>query len=123
LKRGEPHGIKFSPRKDGAKNVCPLRWAKCNLALATKQDVKAFMILSLHPFYLISILLNGLPWLLSGKEFTCNAEDACGRHGFGPWVRKIPWRRKWQPTSVFLPGNFHEQKNLAGYSPWGHKRV
>ena len=81
------------------------------------------MILSLHPFYLISILLNGLPWLLSGKEFTCNAEDACGRHGFGPWVRKIPWRRKWQPTSVFLPENFHEQKNLAGYSPWGHKRV
>ena len=34
-----------------------------------------------------------------------------------PWVRKIPWRREWQPTPVFLPG----QGSLAGYSPWGHK--
>ena len=31
----------------------------------------------------------------------------CGRSGFGPWVRKIPWRKTWQPTSVFLPGEFH----------------
>ena len=37
-----------------------------------------------------------------------------------PWVGKI-WRRKWQPTSVFLPGEFHEQRSLVGYSPWGHK--
>ena len=36
-------------------------------------------------------------------------------------VGKIPWRRKWQPTPVFLPGEFHGQKSLAGYSPWGHK--
>ena len=35
--------------------------------------------------------------------------------------RKIPWRRKWQPTAVFLPGKFHGQKNLVGYRPWGHK--
>ena len=40
---------------------------------------------------------------------------------FNPWVGKIPWRRKWQPTPVFLPGKFHGQKSLAGYSPWGHK--
>ena len=37
------------------------------------------------------------------------------------WVRKIPWRRKWQPTPVFLPGKSHDQRSLAGYSPWGHK--
>ena len=37
------------------------------------------------------------------------------------WVRKIPWRRKWLPTPVFLPGEFHGQRSLAGYSPWGHK--
>ena len=42
---------------------------------------------------------------------------------FDPWVRKIPWRRAWQPTSVFLPGEFHGQRSLAGYSPWGSKRV
>ena len=45
----------------------------------------------------------------------------CKKHGFNPWVRKIPWRRKWQPTSVFLPGEFHGQRSLVGYSPWGYR--
>jgi len=45
------------------------------------------------------------------------------RRGFNPWVGKIPWRRKWQPTPVFLLGKSHGQRTLAGYSPWGHKRV
>jgi len=35
---------------------------------------------------------------------------------------KIPWRRKWQPTLIFLPGKFHRQRHLADYSSWGHKR-
>ena len=43
------------------------------------------------------------------------------RHGFDPSVRKIPWRRKWQPTPVFLPGKSHGQRSLAGCIPWGHK--
>ena len=38
-----------------------------------------------------------------------------------PWAGKIPWRRKWQPIPVFLPGQSHGQRNLAGYSPWSHK--
>ena len=42
------------------------------------------------------------------------------RPGFNPWVGKIPWRRKWQPTPVCLPGEFLEQRKLVGYSPWGH---
>ena len=42
---------------------------------------------------------------------------------FDPWVGKMPWRRKWQPTPVFLPGEFHGQRSVAGYNPWGHKRV
>ena len=41
---------------------------------------------------------------------------------FDPWVRKIPWKREWQSTTVFLPGGFHGQSSLAGYSPWGHKK-
>ena len=45
----------------------------------------------------------------------------CGRPGFDPWVGKILWRRKWQLTPVFLPGEFHGQRNLAGYCPWGHR--
>ena len=45
------------------------------------------------------------------------------RRRFDPWVRKIPWRRKWQPNPVFLPGKSHGQRSLAGYSPWSLKRV
>ena len=45
----------------------------------------------------------------------------CRRLGFDPWVRKISWRRKWQPTPVFLPGKSHGRRSLVGYSPWGHK--
>ena len=41
---------------------------------------------------------------------------------FDPWVRKTPWRRKGQPTPVFLPGKFHEQRSLVGYNPLGHKK-
>ena len=45
----------------------------------------------------------------------------CRRPGFNSQVRKIPWRRKWQPTPIFLPGESHRQRSLAGYSLWGHK--
>ena len=38
--------------------------------------------------------------------------------GSNPWVRKIPWRREWQPTPVFLPGKLRGQRSLVGYSPW-----
>ena len=43
------------------------------------------------------------------------------RCGFDPWVSEIPWKRKWQPTPVFLPGKSHGQRSLLGYSPWVHK--
>ena len=43
------------------------------------------------------------------------------RHTFDSWVRKIPWRKKWQPTPVFLPGESHGQRSLAGYSLLGYK--
>ena len=43
--------------------------------------------------------------------------------GFDPWVGKIPWRRKWQPVPILLPGKSHGQRILAGYSPWGRERV
>ena len=47
----------------------------------------------------------------------------CGRPKFEPWVRKILWKRAWLTTPVFLPGEFHGQRSLAGYSPWDHKEV
>ena len=45
------------------------------------------------------------------------------RPGLSPWVGKILWRRKWQPTPVSLPGEFHGQSSLAGLSPWGRKEA
>ena len=48
-------------------------------------------------------------------------ELQCRRRGSHPWVRKIPWNRKWLPTLVFLPGEYHEQRSLVCYSPWSHK--
>ena len=53
------------------------------------------------------------------KDSPANAGDR--RLDFDPWVGKIPWRRKWQPTPIFLPGESHGQRSLAGYSPWGQK--
>ena len=48
-------------------------------------------------------------------------ESACNWPRFNPYVGKISWRREWLPTPVFLPGEFHEQKSLAGYCPLGHR--
>ena len=62
----------------------------------------------------------GFPGGASGKEPTCQCRR-CKRHGFDPWVEKIPWRKKWQLALVFLPGESHGQRSLMGYSPWGCK--
>ena len=61
-----------------------------------------------------------LPRSVSGKEPTSHFRR-CKRLGFNPSVRKIPWRRAWQLTPVFMPGDSHGQRNLVGYSPRGHK--
>ena len=58
---------------------------------------------------------------LVGKESTCNAGNS--RDGFNSWVRKIPQRRQWQPTPVFLPGKSHRQRRCGGHSPKGCKEL
>ena len=60
---------------------------------------------------------RGLPRWHCGKQSACQ----CRKCRFDPWVRKIPWRRKWKPTPVFLPGESNEQRSLEGYGPQGHK--
>ena len=55
-----------------------------------------------------------LPWWFHGKEPACNV--------FNPWVGKIPWRRAWQPTPGFLPGEFHGQRSLLCHNLWSHKQ-
>ena len=58
---------------------------------------------------------KGFPGGTSGGELTCQCRRQKG-HGFSPWVGKIPWRRQWQLTPVFLPGESHGQRSLAGYT-------
>ena len=70
--------------------------------------------LFLSMFYM---LVWGFPG--GSKESTCQSR----RCRFDPWVRKTPWRGKWQATPLFLPGKSHGRRSLAGYSPWGCSRV
>ena len=57
----------------------------------------------------------------TGGSAVKNQPANAGDVGFDPWVGKIPWRREWLPTSLFLPGGFHGQRSLTGCSLWGHK--
>ena len=65
---------------------------------------------------------SGLRRWSSGKESACQCRRG-KRHRFNLWVGKIPWRRAWQPIPVFLPGESHGQRSLAGYSPRGHTEL
>ena len=60
----------------------------------------------------------GSPRGVSGKEPSCQFRRH-NRCSCDPWVRKIPWRREWLPTPIFLPGELHGQRSLVDYSPWG----
>ena len=58
-----------------------------------------------------------IPWWLRWWRICLQ----CTRPGFNQWIGKIPWRREWKPTPVFLPGKSHAQRSQVGYSPWGLK--
>ena len=66
-----------------------------------------------------SLLTGGLPWWLRWWSIRLQ----CRRPRFDPWVGKTPCKREWQPTPVFLPGEFHGQRSRVGYSPWGRKEL
>ena len=66
-------------------------------------------------------LFQGLPRWLSGKQFACNAN--CRRRGFNSWVGKISWKRKWQPTPVFLPGESPRTEESGGLQSIESQRV
>ena len=63
-------------------------------------------------------MVESFPGGVSGKESICHCRR-CKRLGLDPWVRKIPWRRAWQPTPVFLPGESYQQRSLVGCRLWG----
>ena len=62
---------------------------------------------------------NRIPGRLGGKESACQYS----RPRFDPWAGKMPWRRQWQPSPAGLTGEFHKQRSLVGYSPWGLKEL
>ena len=117
-------------------------YSHCNFMCWSVSDILSFFFFSknsdsLHPKYekvnwfktssehFLSLQLSlrlHYPGSACSKEPACNSGDI-RRHKFDPWVGKIPWRRAWQPTLVFLPGESHGQRSLVGYSPWGHKEL
>ena len=78
-------------------------------------ELQAICIRTLGSLVFLSHQIHGTPDGSSGKEHTCQCKRY-KRCSFDPWVGKIPWRRQWQSTSVFLPGESHGQRSLAGYS-------
>ena len=76
--------------------------------------------LLLWVYSMLMVLVLDVPGGASCKEPTCRCRRP-KRQGFDPWVGKIPWRRAWQPTPVFLPGESHGQRSLVGYSSWSLK--
>ena len=86
-----------------------------------KENPPINLFLHLNSTYFLKpslIEMLGLPRWLSGKECACQYRKS-QRCGFDSWVGKIPLSRKWKLAPVFLPGKFHGQRNLEGYSPWG----
>ena len=79
-------------------------------------EIKNVIQFTFTPKIMKYLLQLAFPGGASGKEPACQCRR-CKRYGFNPWVRKIPWNRKWKPTPIFLPGKFHGQWSLVGYSP------
>ena len=138
----EEHGHFLFSGCYGIQRVCARVWASphpchscvlSNLLILNRRRVKygelhlTFISTGKFPIVILNFFSNfnsckyfslGFPGGVSGKEPACQ----CRRYKrcrFNPWTGKIPWRRKWQPTSVFFPGKSHGQRSLAGYGPWG----
>ena len=102
-KHGKEDGAATQPR-----TLCIVEWTP--FCRAPKS-----ILITHHCCWKPVMVMTGLPSWLSGKEPVCQ----CRRHRFDPWLKKIPWRSKWQLTLVFLPGEPCGQ-SLVGYSPRGH---
>ena len=94
--------------------TCNLHWQADSLPLVSTGKPHLYKTVANIIIILISIiLLHAVYGGSDGKESACQ----CRRLGFYPWVRKIPWRKEWLPTPVFLPGKPHKYRSLVGYSP------
>ena len=116
LLAGRPHNKTFLKNQCHNIDFCAYR---------TVRPCSVTYLQSFHSLHWIQIytqdfcdlrVLPGFPWWLRWESICLQ----CWRPGFDPWVGKILWRRKWQPTPVLLPGKSHG-RSLVGYSPWGRK--
>ena len=82
-------------------------------------DSSVTVIFQLSAWYLRLYLVGGIgfPRCHQQERTHLPMQETKENAGFSPWVRKIPWSRAWQPSPVFLPGEFHGQRSLVGYSP------
>ena len=95
--------------------------------IVNKAEIDVFLY-TIYPIYILyiysSVYMSGFPSISAIRILLqCRRCLLDRRYGFNPWVRKIHWRRKWLSTPEFFPGKFHGQRSLAGFSPWGRKRV
>ena len=81
---------------------------------------ESLLIQTVYDFGFLYAVVKGLPGGSSGNEPACQCRRS-KRPRVNPWVREMPWRRTWQPTPIFLPGDSHGQRSLVGYSPQGLK--
>ena len=108
-------------------------WGCCSSAFTPGASSKNLIFLDLHGFQeeevrgvtkaRVSFTIEFLGLCIPQRKkhwVQCRRHKRCR---FNPWVQKIPWRRAWQPTAVFLPGETHRQRSLEGYSPWGHRET
>ena len=96
----------------------------CSLKLSSYFLSPLVNLVPFSQFYTLLCCDSQIPTSIPQTERKLVASSGClqwGRPGFDPWVGKIPWRRKWQPTPVFLAGESHGQRSLVGYSLRGHK--
>ena len=122
----------YSAAPATTKQMFALDWGHCNLYKRLLQLQLWCQISQISKLMWQFILFKSL-WKTEKKkkklmkQFCPGGADGkasclqCGRPGFNPWVRKILWRRKWQPTLVLLPVKSHGQRSMVGYSPWGRK--
>ena len=94
--------------------ICPL----VQVGVLKSPTVMVLLLLSL--FRSVSVCLMYLASLVAQWQ---RIRLQCRRRRFDPWIRRIPWRRKWQATPVFLPREFRGLRTLVGYSPQGHKQL
>ena len=102
----------------GSHSMQPFRSLNAiNILLSKKSETKVTIPILLDVYMI-------LQWAFPVAQQVKNLptiQEICRRHGFNPWVKKMPWRRKWQPTPIFLPIKSHGQRSRVGYSSKGSK--